>query len=399
MNFVSNPVHQEKLNSRKIFIINIISLLMGFSGALLTYITSTYFKEVLQTNNISWTYLVANIILLIFLINIHNIIRIIGKTITFHLINICKISIFVALILINNVVADTFFLIIFIVFDVLAWVLINIILESYSVDKESGKIYGFNLTLTNLGFLAAPIISTQLLNQFGFKGVFSLAIAVTALIFIIAFFNLKQTGHHYTQKINYKDLLKKLSPRKDIVNIYLVSVSLNFFYALMVIYTPLYLLNKGLDWSQIGIIFTIMLIPFIFLQYPAGLLADKKFGEKEILFISFIIMGIATIVFYLTDSVGVTILSIILLFSRIGAALVEILQTSYFFKRIDGDDVEIISFFQTAKPIAYILAPIISSIILIFFEIQSIFLVSAIISFLTLYPVYKLVDNKSESEM
>ena len=399
MNSVNKLHHQEKLNHTRIFFVNIITLLLGFSTALLTYITSTYFKENLGTENISWTYLVANIVLLIILLNIHHFVRIIGRTTLFHLLNICKISIFAALILTNNAFSNTFFLMSFIIFDVLAWAILNMILESCSVDKESGKIYGFNFTLFNLGFLIAPIISTQLLNKFGFNGVFSLAITTTTLIFLIAFFKIKQTNHRYTQKINFKTLFKKLSLRKDICNIFYVSVSLNFFYALMVIYTPLYLLSKGLDWSQLGVIFTIMLIPFVLIQYPAGILADKKFGEKEILFISFIVMGIATIIFYLTDSVEVTTLAVILLFSRIGASLVEILQTSYFYKRIDGNDIEMISFFQTAKPIAYIFAPAISSILLIFFEMNSIFVLSAIISFLTLYPVYKLVDNKAESEM
>ncbi|MCK4635435.1 MAG: MFS transporter [Candidatus Moranbacteria bacterium] len=396
---MNNLIHQEKLNYKIIFFVNVITFLMGFSTALLTYITSAYFKKTLGTENIAWTYLVANIILLIILLNIHHFVRIIGKTPLFHLINVCKVSIFVALILINNTFANTFFLMIFIIFDVLAWTILSMILESCSIDKDSGKIYGFNFTLFNAGFIIAPIISTNLLDKFGFNGVFSLVIIMNTIIFLIAFFKIKQVNHRYTQKINFKALFKKLSVRKDILNIFLVSISLRFFYALMVIYTPLYLLNKGLDWSQIGVIFTIMLIPFILIQYPAGLLADKKFGEKEIIFISFIIMGVATIIFYLTDSVEVTTLAIILLFSRIGAALIEILQSSYFYKRIDGNDIEMISFFQTAKPIAYILAPAISSILLIFFEMKSIFILSAIISFATLYPVYKLVDNKSESEM
>lgn len=399
MSSVNELAHQEKLNYKKIFFINIISLLMGFSTALLTYITSSYFKESLNTENIGWTYLVANIVLLIILINIHNFIRIAGKTVIFHLINVCKISVFVILLLVHSPFINTFFLMFFIIFDNLAWIILNMILESYSVDKESGKIYGFNFTLFNLGFVIAPIISTQVLSNFGFQGVFSLVIAVSSLVFIIAFFKIKSTNHRHTQKLDYKTIFRKISKRQDILNIFFVSTSLYFFYALMVIYTPLYLLNKGLDWNQIGTIFAVMLIPFILIQYPAGLLADKKLGEKELLFVSFIIMGIATIIFYLTDSAEVTTLATILLFSRIGAALVEILQSSYFYKRVDANDIEMISFFQMSRPTAYILAPAISTILLIFFEMKSIFILSTIVSFLTLYPVYKLVDNKAKSEM
>ena len=391
--------HHEKINYEKIFFVNIVTLLMGFSTALLTYITSTYFKESLQTENISWIYLVSNVILLIFLLNIHRLISTIGKTTLFHLLNIGKISIFVILILVNNPFVNVFFLMTFIIFDLLAWVTINMILESFSIDKESGKIYGFNFTLFNLGFLIAPIISTQLLSRFGFQGVFSLAITTTSIIFLIAFFKLNQIDYRYTKKISVKKIFKKVSERKDILNIFFVALSLYFFYSIMTIYTPLYLLDKGLSWSQIGIIFTIMLIPFVLIQYPAGLLADKKFGEKEIIFISLIIVAASTIIFCITESTEVMILSLILFCSRVGAALVEILQSSYFYKRVDGTDVELIAFFQTANPIAYILAPAISGILLIFFDMKSVFILSTVISLLTLYPTYKLVDNKSESEI
>jgi hypothetical protein len=38
--------HKEKLNTEKINIVNILSLLLGFSAALTTYVISSYFKEI-----------------------------------------------------------------------------------------------------------------------------------------------------------------------------------------------------------------------------------------------------------------------------------------------------------------------------------------------------------------
>ena len=37
-----------------------------------------------------------------------------------------------------------------------------------------------------------------------------------------------------------------------------------------------------------------MLLPFLFFQLPLGHLADKKYGEKEILIIGFVVMGATT---------------------------------------------------------------------------------------------------------
>ena len=63
----------------------------------------------------------------------------------------------------------------------------------------------------------------------------------------------------------------------------------------MVIYTPIYLHEHiGLPWSDIGIIFTIMLLPFVLFEFPAGKLADGKWGEKEPPIIGIILIAVST---------------------------------------------------------------------------------------------------------
>ena len=61
------------------------------------------------------------------------------------------------------------------------------------------------------------------------------------------------------------------------------SVKNRLTYAWMVIYTPLHMLDLGFTWEEIGQIFTIMLIPFVLVEYPAGWLADKYIGETEMM--------------------------------------------------------------------------------------------------------------------
>lgn len=182
------------------------------------------------------------------------------------------------------------------------------------------------------------------------------------------------------------------------MRIYYVSFVLEFFYALMIIYVPIYLLEKGFTWDQLGVAFTVMLIPFVLVQYPVGLMADKKTGEKEFLIFSFFILGISTLLFYLSDSKDIMVWTTILVLGRIGAALIEILRESYFFKRIDGNDVDIVDFFNTSRPVAFIIATAISSILLLFFSTTSVFLLVAIVCFSAIYPALKLADNKSERD-
>jgi MFS family permease len=181
--------------------------------------------------------------------------------------------------------------------------------------------------------------------------------------------------------------------------IFYISFILEFFYALMIMYTPIYLIDLGFSWDKIGIIFTAMLLPFVFFQYPIGALADKKTGEKELLIFSIFLMGASALVVYFIGTGTVFIWSVILFSTRIGAALIEILRDSYFFKRIDGYDVDIINIFRSAKPIAYIAASAISAVVIYFFSVRAVFILVGVVVLSALLPAIRLVDNKCEREM
>ena len=89
----------------------------------------------------------------------------------------------------------------------------------------------------------------------------------------------------------------------------------------------------------------------------------------------------------------------ILLLTRVGAASIEILRDSYFFKKIDGHDVDMINFFRSAVPVAFIAGTIISSCVIFFFSIKPIFVVIGLVVLSALYPAFKLRDNLSEGEI
>ena len=91
--------------------------------------------------------------------------------------------------------------------------------------------------------------------------------------------------------------------------------------------------------------------------------------------------------------------AIMLFATRIGAALIELLRDSYFYKRIDGHDVDLINFFRTALPVAYICATILSSFVFIFLPVKFAFVLTGLVVLSALYPAFKLQDNKCEAEI
>lgn len=391
--------HKERLNLEKIQLLGFISFLMGFSGALLSYILSSYFKLALGTDNVGGFFLLSYFIVLIALLNLHKLVGWLGKTVVFYITFLFRIVATIFLVFLNPSPLALFFLVIYVITEGLGWVNLDVILESFSIDKMSGRIRGLHLTIMNTGFILGPFLSTRILDLFGYKGIFFATFTIQFLIFSIALMGFRGINHTFHRKETAVELLKRVWHRKNVLRAYYISAILEVFYAVMIIYSPLYFLSLGFSWTDIGIAFSIMLIPFVIVQYPMGLIADTETGEKEFLILSIFIMGISTLVFFYNASANIFVWAGILFLTRVGAALIEVLRDSYFYKRIDGDDIDLIDFFRTSKPIAYMAATAVSSVILFFFSMKYVFLFLAIIIFSAFYPAIRLVDNKSEKEL
>ncbi|MDH4330165.1 MAG: MFS transporter [Candidatus Moranbacteria bacterium] len=391
--------HTERLDEKKIRFIDVLSFFMGFASAMLAYVVSTYFSRAIGSDNIGIFYLIAYAIILAILLNLHKLVNISGKSFVFHLAFIIKIIAIVFLIMMPISMASAILLVAYIIAEAVSWVALDVILEAFSKDSESGRIRGSHLAIMNTGFIVGPLLSSQILERYDFAGIFVVVLVIHALIFSTALFGLRGTGYKFKKSISVKNLIKDVVRRKNVIRIYYISFVLEAFYALMVAYVPIYLLGKGFSWEQLGIAFTIMLIPFIVVQYPMGILADRRTGEKEFLILAIAIMGVSSLAFFLLDSYEIMTWTIILFATRVGAALIEVLRESYFYKRIDASDVDVINFFKTSKPVAYIVTMFLATVVIYFFSIKAVFLLVAIIAFSALYPAFMLVDNKSKAEI
>lgn len=390
--------HDEKLDAGRIHLTSFVSFLMGFSQAVLVYVISSYFKLATGTENVGVFYAVSYIIFLIVLLNLHKVMRALGKANVFYFALLAKLAVIIFLIFSDPSAIGILLLMLYIILGHIEWVALDVIIESFSVDRMSGRIRGLHLTIINAGFLFGPFVSTYILENIGFNGIFIFSLVFNAFVFIFGLLSFRNVNHRFEQKLKIVDIFKKVVNRKNVLRIYYISFVLEFFYALMLIYTPIYLRDLGYSWEMIGIMFTVMLVPFVLIQYPAGILADKKIGEKEMLIFSLLAMALATGAIYFIGSGSVVIWAAVLFATRIGAALIEILRDSYFFKRIDRRDVDILDFFRTALPVAYICAATLSSFVLFLFPTKYVFVLTALVVTSALYPAFRLKDSQCEAE-
>jgi MFS family permease len=248
----------------------------------------------------------------------------------------------------------------------------------------------------NLGWVAAPIISSYFIKDSNYRPVYLLAAALLIPFYIIFI----RQGRNLKDKVKYerdhiKQILRKIFKTKNIRGIFSLAILLHLFYSLAVVYMPLYLHeNIGLSWGQLGIAFSFMLLPFILFELPAGIIADKYLGEKEIMTLGFIILIVSLILFFSVKSSSIVVWGLILFFSRVGAALVEAMRDSYFFKIITPGEVGLINFFRTAQPLGYLLGTGLGTIILIFYPIQFIFLILALLMTTSFYFLWIIKDTK-----
>jgi len=256
---------------------------------------------------------------------------------------------------------------------------LDLLLEEASSDRTAGETRGIFLTLSNVAWVVSPIIAGHLTQNNQYNRVYFLSLLMLLPLFYLQKKHLQEPYSTERPRFSILAELKKLwlarrGRRLDIFKILSLEFLLNFFYAIMVIYTPIYLhQHVGLSWPQIGLVFSVMLLPFLLLQWPLGRLADRLLGEKEILTAGLIIMSLATLIIPWVETQKVWLWALLLFSTRIGAASMEIMKESYLFKQISGADSAILSLSRSTYPLAYVFAPLLVTLFVIFFPFKHIF--------------------------
>ncbi len=396
-NMSSTILHTEHYNRKQALNISLLSFLLGFIDAFIIYVLSSYFSGIVGEQLVGVVYLITFSIHFGLLLSLDTIIGRIGRVrYLLFCLGIALLAIGL-LPVIPSSVFGIFLGIAYLAFSNTVWVALDVLLEGYSEDRRSGRIRGLHLMVMNIGFLLAPYLSMHILSRFGHSAIFLIVFVgyIVVLLLALLLFRL-ENRNSIRQKTDVFRSLQALTHATDLRRIFIVSFALEFFYSVMIIYMALHLQAIGFDWNEIGLIFTVMLLPFVFIQYPVGVLADKRFGEKEFLALAFLLTIATTIGIALYHEKNLLVWAGLLFFSRVGVAAIEVLRDSYFYKQIDGNDTRMIAFFRMARPLANIAAAIISVALLAFFSLVSVFFAVSVVLFIALFHIFRLTDTESE---
>jgi predicted MFS family arabinose efflux permease len=257
---------------------------------------------------------------------------------------------------------------------------LDIFLEEVTTDGKTGSIRGIYYAFVNGGIALGPLMVSLLSKGELLKPVYYVATATLLIPSVIAAFMLWRGPERlWHPKRNLQLPFRSLWHRRNLRAVTLARFVLEAFFAIMVIYTPLYLHNNmGFEWSELGIIFTVMLLPFVILEWPAGEAADRWWGEKEMMSFGFFLTGTMLLVMpFLGQSFSAWL--IVLLISRVGACLIEITTESYFFKKISAAETGFLAIFRITRPMALIFGAAVGALTVGVFSFEKIFFVTAII--------------------
>lgn len=266
---------------------------------------------------------------------------------------------------------------------------LDLFLEKSSTESRTGGVRGAFLTTMNLAILGGPFIVMLVEN---FDSLYLLSGAVTLPIFLLALFFL--SGETDTRNISIELPWQEWLKPGTVKSVTLARFSLEFFYGLMTIFVPIYLnVHLGFTWAEIGRAFFIMLLPFVLLEWPTGIIADKKIGEKEFMIAGFSIIIIALCFMPLLGG-NLLFWSIVLLLSRVGASLAEITTESHFFKHVNERDAGLISIFRLTRPLSIIFGAFLGGILVLFWPYQYIFYLLIASALIGLWYSLKIVDTR-----
>lgn len=340
------------------------------------YINSNFLGQYLSTTYVSLIYGLASFGTILSILALRDRLKRFGNYKVFMGCLVLEIFTLILLILSNSMIPAIISFIALFIIHTITFVNLDIFLERHTKNGSTGKIRGWYLTAMNIAFIVGPFLSSLLLSGNDFKQVYIfILILVFPIIFLASelFSNFEDSTY---DKIKIFSSFRKLRKSTDVYATIMSDFILRFFYAWMIIYTPIYLYQyQNFSLSEITLILSIALIPFLLIQSFAGKIADERLGEKEMLTIGFIVTAFFTALMSFIDSSNISVWIAILFMTRVGASMIEIMTETHLFKRIDSSDINVISIYRITRPVAYIFGTLLGTLFLYIISFNMIFFI------------------------
>lgn len=366
--------------NRTLVSLYIANLFVSAHFFLIIYINSSTLKEFLSDTEIGIFYALGSILSVIFFISATKLLNLFGGLRYFIILIFLEFIAVTGLTITNDELSTIFFLLLHLAAIPMLSFTLDVFFENIATnEKETGELRGIYLTLASTMLVIAPSVVGFIMQKGTFHHIYLLSAILLIPLFILSLIKFRAIPIKPPQNTHLLISLRNLWKISDLRFGVLAHFVLQFFYAWMVIYLPIYLTQIiGFTWTELGALFTIMLLPFLLFEIPVGYLADKVMGEKELMIGGFSLMAISAALILIPKEPTFIIWAGLLFMSRVGASVAEITTESYFFKHTHGENADFISIFRMTRPLSYLIAPVVATISLSYLGLGQAFWVLAI---------------------
>lgn len=355
---------QSILRNRLLVVTYLMTFLYALHYAIPVYATSSYLHKFFSSSTVSLSYVAGSLLALIASVQIAKSIK---KYHTYRFtmgVAILEMIVVALFGLTENIYLLPALFVAHFALQSLLFVSLNVFMESFSSHANVGSIRGLFLAVFHVGILISPVIGGYILSVSTFATLYVVAALVLfPYLFLVHHYlgHIKDPAYH---TINLVEALRKALRNRNIRGAVVAKFLVECFYAVMVIYSPLYLATLGIPLTTyLGFIIPIALIPLVILPYELGYLADTKYGEKEMLIIGLLILTVTTFICVLLTTSSILIWALVLLISRVGASLVDTMAFTYYFKKIGPEDPSFTALFVNMYSLAIIITGAVGVII------------------------------------
>ena len=275
------------------------------------------------------------------------------------------------------------------------WFAMDIFIEHATLcEGVTGKVRGTLLTFGNSALIVAPLVMALVLHSTSYETVYLLS---AGLLFMFAAFILPLYGTFRDPEYipaTLASLKHALIRHRDLLPTVGAQFMLSLFYSFAVIYMPLYLLDLGFSWTEVSIILTIALLPFVLVEFPLGRMADKSIGEKEIMIAGFAIVIASTVFLSLPFAPSLVLYALLFLTTRLGAAMVEITAETHFFREVEAKDGIVITLSRMMGAFGYLVGAGVGGLALSFVSLHEAFFFFGIVLLPGLYFASRIKDSR-----
>jgi MFS family permease len=376
----------------------LLAVIFTYHTLLVAYTTSTFIAPHLSTTGIGLLYAASAFISVLLFLTFPTILAHLGNVLT----GVIIMLICIGMLFVMAYGTDPHLLIVavtlFLAFNPGLYLTLDVLSETLIGEQEgsTGSKRGLILSLMSAAAVIAPLSMSLLMgDDENYSRLFLVAAGVGGIFIFMLVFTFRRFVDLPYERVSIRPLLARANQDKDIRTVMITHFLLQLFFAWMIIYVPLYLAAElGFSWPQIGSIIAVGLLAYVFAEYPIGLMADRFWGEKEMMAIGFLILALTTASLAFMMDAGVVGFMILMFASRVGASLVEVTTESYFFKKVRGGDASLMSLFRLLRPASNLLGALLGSLTLFFVSFELAFIIWGSIMVIGVFLTRYLTDTK-----